>query len=101
MHTVLVLVDPIEAEQCPVVATCLIWLGKESSKSSDNLKSSVFWDIMLQAGFLLGLFFKPEEGRNMLVDFQQTARHYIPENRTLPGPCQELNPDSSKIQPIA
>jgi hypothetical protein len=30
MHSVLVLVDPSEVEKYPVVATCLIWSGKES-----------------------------------------------------------------------
>jgi hypothetical protein len=39
-----------------------------------------------RAGFLLGLFFHPEDGSDMFfetsIDFQRTAWRYIPEDRT-------------------
>jgi hypothetical protein len=40
----------------------------------------------LHAGFLIGLFFYPEDGGDMClqnVDCQQATQHYIPEGRTL------------------
>jgi hypothetical protein len=64
----------------------LIWLGKEYSKISDNLKN-----IMLQAGFLLGLFFNPEEGSNMFlqnVGSLSTEYMALYLRSRLPGPCQ-------------
>lgn len=54
--------------------------------------SSVFWDVNCKlpflAGFMLCLFFYPEDGSdmflpNMLVDFQWTMQYYIAESRTL------------------
>jgi hypothetical protein len=42
---------------------------------------------LLHAGFLLGLFFDPEDGGNMflrhVVDFERTTWRYIPGDRTL------------------
>jgi hypothetical protein len=42
---------------------------------------------LLPAGFLLGLFFDPEDGSDMFLktqaDFGQTTWYYIPEDRTL------------------
>jgi hypothetical protein len=41
---------------------------------------------LLHAAFLLGLFFDPEDGGNMFfrnINFHQTTRRYIPEDRTL------------------
>jgi hypothetical protein len=41
---------------------------------------------MLHAGFLLGLFFGPEEGEcssETSVDFQRTTQRYIPKDSTL------------------
>jgi hypothetical protein len=29
--------------------------------------SSIFWDITLHSGFLLGLFFDPEDGSDMFI----------------------------------
>jgi hypothetical protein len=47
---------------------------------------------MLHTGFLLG-FFYPEDGGNMFlqksVDFQWTAQHYIPEDKSLHNHCCE------------
>jgi hypothetical protein len=40
----------------------------------------------LHVGFLLGLFFNPEDGGDMFlrnIDFQHTTQHYIPEDRPL------------------
>lgn len=106
MHSVPVLVDPSEAEQYPVVATCLIRLGKESSKTSDDLKSSTFWDTMQCITYFKTVSclassstLKREAtcSSKMLVDFQQIIRHYIPEDRTVPCSCQELNPACSLV----
>jgi hypothetical protein len=54
-----------------------------------NWQSSLL-GAMLHTGFLLGLFFEPEDGGDMflkiLVDFEWTARCHIPEYRTLYPP---------------
>jgi hypothetical protein len=54
--------------------------------TSSGSKQSSAW-YLLHAGFLLGLFFDPEDGGDMflrtLVDYQRTTQHYIPEDRTL------------------
>jgi hypothetical protein len=34
------------------------------------------------SGFMLGLFFDPEDGGDLLADFPQTTQHYITEGRT-------------------
>jgi hypothetical protein len=40
-------------------------------------------EMAISAGFLLVLFFDPEDGGEMSVVFQRTARSYIPEDGTL------------------
>jgi hypothetical protein len=61
------------------------------------MRSTISWDTMVcsslkvkallapwfHAGFLLGLFFNPEDEGDMSVDFQWTTQHYSPEDSTL------------------
>jgi hypothetical protein len=49
--------------------------------------NSFIFRALVRPGFLFGLFIGPEDGGDMLllniVEFQQTTRRYIPEDRTL------------------
>jgi hypothetical protein len=57
------------------------------ASSESNNKPSKELATCFHAGFLLNLFFDPEDGGNiflkMSVDFQWTTSHYIPEDGTL------------------
>jgi hypothetical protein len=58
-------------------------------KSKPSMKPSWNMQQTKESYLLLSLLFHPEDGENisseMLVDFQRTARHYIPKDRTLHG----------------
>jgi hypothetical protein len=51
---------------------------------------------LLHAGFLLGLFFSPEDGGNIflgnLTDFHWTTQHYIPEEFFISTAMRTSNP---------
>jgi hypothetical protein len=66
------------------VLTYNIMLASESQQSKQQTGSAC---CLLHAGFLLGLFFNPEDGGDMFFPKQWLTlagtQHYIPEDRTL------------------
>jgi hypothetical protein len=91
-----------------VNSTMMNWYAGFKVLTVVVMKRTVFWDIMScsllkvnrcfggtyrshlqkrRTGFLLGLFFDSEGGMacfsQMSVDFQQTTRHYMPDDSTL------------------
>jgi hypothetical protein len=93
----MMLYSPSKIIQSSGGARCLHLQGQRINQTRNQHEAGRKLGLPASAGFLLGLFFNPEDGGDtflqMSVDSLHTTQHYIPDDRTLKTTAvRTLNP---------